>query len=549
MVSTFNSHKLFEREGRDRRARGGGEGESRSGEGMGMCSSRPDSCVRGQRSSNAGARRRRPRSARHRAASASRKTMETIDEAPGLDGNDSMSYSNPAFQGMTSAGSVEEAWFDTFSTIESDEDDFKSLQDDVLHGNGSEAEGLVSPKSFRDDNLGVADQNTLSIVSTERQKGQKLGEQSSINSVTTAKSFVSYEDVSVISAEENAEGEDEGILNNCGIIHNNCLPCLVVTTSTIEKKKPLSSSPPNSAKKASLKLSFKRKSGEAHATSTRFSTKVFLEKPLAGSQVQLCTLGKKMLDSWSPIEPNTFKVRGEHYLKDKKKVFAPNCAAYSPFGVDVYLCQQKISHIAQFVQLPFVNSPSKLPPLLVVNVQVPLYPATIFQSETDGEGISFVLYFRLSEGYSKELPSHFLESIRRLIDGESERCRGFPMDSLVPFRERLKIIGRVANMEDLPLSTAERKLMHAYNEKPVLSRPQHEFYSGKNYFEIDLDMHRFSYIARKGFETFIDRLKLCVLDIGLTIQGNKPEDLPEHVLCCVQLNEIDYSNYVQLAVH
>lgn len=144
--------------------------------------------------------------------------------------------------------------------------------DSVNHNGGclsfaSTDPSLTQPCSEAEENnlVGDVDGNVNMMTGSLMKSGDPQRE---------GKVHVSVNDVSSSQCvDESASGEEMGMLHNCGLLQNNCLSCLVGTTSTSdEKRKSLVSSP---RKKPSLRLSFKWKDGQANPTICKHHIQVF----------------------------------------------------------------------------------------------------------------------------------------------------------------------------------------------------------------------------------------------------------------------------------
>lgn len=92
------------------------------------------------------------------------------------------------------------------------------------------------------------------------------------------------------------------------------------------------------------------------------------------------------------------------------------------------------------------------------------------------------------------------------------------------------------------------KLVHQYNGTPFLIRTTSTFYHGERnkYFEIDIDVHRFSYPARVGLSGIRERLRNVVIDVAWLVEGQTDEELPEQVASSCRLYRLDFDAAVQL---
>lgn len=125
-----------------------------------------------------------------------------------------------------------------------------------------------------DSSTGSCAQNSVTEVAKNSMPSDEADLRSKSAGPINEENHLVYRD-EVSSADEGA-GRQDGLLDNCGILPHNCLPCLNTTVPPVDKRRSLSSSPPSARKKAAGKHSFKWRDGHSNAALCKYDIVNFL---------------------------------------------------------------------------------------------------------------------------------------------------------------------------------------------------------------------------------------------------------------------------------
>eukprot|EP00747_Dinoflagellata_sp_TGD_P182249 gnl/TRDRNA2_/TRDRNA2_36431_c0_seq1.p1 gnl/TRDRNA2_/TRDRNA2_36431_c0~~gnl/TRDRNA2_/TRDRNA2_36431_c0_seq1.p1 ORF type:complete len:395 (+),score=65.28 gnl/TRDRNA2_/TRDRNA2_36431_c0_seq1:88-1272(+) len=250
---------------------------------------------------------------------------------------------------------------------------------------------------------------------------------------------------------------------------------------------------------------------------------------------------------WVECDASVFDVRNIRYKQTKEKVPSDFCL-YDCVGMDMVKdkCRidDTIGHLPSGT-LPASSAPWDaswgVPRVLVVNCQLPYEAGKLIGKHPENDaGCSVTNYFvlsqRASELLSKDRPTPSLNLLRRFVfEGKSTR-------ESCPF----KAIGRIEDLEkhEVPES------FHGYNNKPVLVTKSAKVIKshGGEVLQIDYDVRTWVVLARKMLKQYRHRAREAELEIGYLIEGRTDDELPEQLLGCFTLINMDMEAAKQISV-
>ncbi|DAZ98678.1 TPA: hypothetical protein N0F65_008804 [Lagenidium giganteum] len=232
---------------------------------------------------------------------------------------------------------------------------------------------------------------------------------------------------------------------------------------------------------------------------------------------------------WAHTTAETFSVRSLEYKKTRRKE-ASKPALFEFIGADLVKADTKIDLISQRVELPEKYANDRL---FIINAQLPSYGPSVWgDANSDGPGFSLILFWRIPTEICDELRNP-TRPVTRLLK------RFLEAGNDTSLTDRFKVIAQVTNQDECGITGMAKKLLVSHNATPVLTRPQHRIYHFQNgTTEIVVDIHTFSYIARRGIHLLLDKTTNLVIDIGFVLQGETEDELPEQLLGCCRLDRI-----------
>ncbi|KAG6622830.1 uncharacterized protein IUM83_09070 [Phytophthora cinnamomi] len=234
---------------------------------------------------------------------------------------------------------------------------------------------------------------------------------------------------------------------------------------------------------------------------------------------------------------NALLVRSAEYKRSRKK--EPSSSALFEFlGADLVRTDSKLDLISQRVEFPPEHENSRL---FIINAQLPSYGPSVWgDGSYDGPGYSLALYWKIPDEIAEELKnptSTTLKLFKRFLEAGDDTS----------LTDRFKVIAQVTNQNECGITGMGKKLLVSHNATPVLTRPQHRIYHFRDgSTEIVVDVHAFSYIARRGIHSLIDKTSKLVIDVAFVIQGETEDELPERVLGCCRLDRVNVQKAVNL---
>lgn len=245
--------------------------------------------------------------------------------------------------------------------------------------------------------------------------------------------------------------------------------------------------------------------------------------------------------SWFPADASHFRVRvGPNYKKNGKK---------EPSGPSFYECvacdhikaDQMIHHVGAAVQLPpdivSAADTAGVPPLLIINCQMPYEGPSLKLGAKKVNGCSFVYYFKLKDSVAEALasPPESQSPSMRLL---GRYLKEAPTDRKL--QGRFKVVAQIVNHKEMGFGSATASLVNKYNGKPVIINKTGTLHQGNGYLEMDINVHQFSVLARKTLKSLQPKVPAMQLRIGFVIEASDDSELPEQLLGCADISALNF---------